>query len=107
MLSITGNMQVKEKYISCSCGSEALHLYKHADEDELYISIYERGYAQDNRYTWKQRLKHCWFILLYGKPYGDQIVLDRKGRSELLASIIDIQLIKKIDSLSASNGPST
>jgi hypothetical protein len=103
MLSITGKMQDKEKFIPCSCGSEALHLYKHSNEEELYISIYERGYAQDNRYTWRQRIKHCWYILLKGAPYGDQIVLDRKGRSELLASLIDIQFVKKIESLSAKN----
>lgn len=86
----------KETFIPCSCGTEALHLYMEAEEDLLYISIWEKSYREDNRLTWKQRFRHCWYTLTRGKPYGDQIILDRQGRSNLLYALTDAHLVKKI-----------
>jgi hypothetical protein len=92
----------KEAFIQCACGSEGLHLYKFKEDDELYISVWEMGYSKDNRLTWKQRLRYIWRIIREGRPYGDQIVLNREGRSKLIHALVEAHLVNKIDSLSAN-----
>lgn len=88
---------MKTTFIKCSCGSESLCLEKDEEEDVLYVSIWERGAYRDNRYTWLQRIKHCWHVLTTGRPYGDQVILDRSARSELVHTLVDSYIIKKIE----------
>ena len=87
----------KETFIQCACSNECLQLYKFEEDDELYISIWEMGYSKDNRLTWKQRLRYIWRIIREGRPYGDQIVLDRTGRSKLIHALVDAHLVEKIE----------
>lgn len=94
---------MKTTFIKCSCGSESLCLERDPDTGELYVSIWERGCGRDNRYSWRQKIKHCWYVLTEGRPYGDQIVLDRTGRSELIHTLVENYIINKIDSI--DNGP--
>ena len=96
----------KEIFIPCSCGGEGLHLYKFKNDNELFISIWEMGYGKDNRLTWKQRLRYVWRVLREGRPYGDQVVLDREGRSKLIYALVDMHIANKAESLSA-NGTNT
>ncbi len=93
---------MKTTFIKCSCSSEALCLEKDEEDDLLYVSIWERGAGRDNRYGWLQRIKHCWYVLTKGRPYGDQVVLDRAGRSDLVYTLVDSFIVKKIDN---NNGP--
>ena len=93
---------MKTTFIQCSCGSESLCLEKDEDEDLLYVSIWERGYGRDNRYNWRQRIKHCWYVLTKGRPYGDQLILDRAARSELVYTLVDSYLAKKINNVANS-----
>lgn len=86
----------KHIFIPCSCTSEAVHFVEDEDNN-LYISIWEIGHGRDNTYTWRQRFKHCWQVLTQGRPYGDQVVLDRKGRSELIYSLVNNYILNKID----------
>ena len=88
---------MKTTFIKCACSSEALCLEKDAEDDLLYVSIWERGAHHDNRYNWKQRFKHCWYVLTKGRPYGDQVVLDRAGRSELVYALVDSYAYKKLE----------
>jgi hypothetical protein len=74
-------------FVKCTCHSEGLMV--EADEDSLYLSIWERGYGHDNTLSWKQKLRYIWQILKHGKPYGDQIVLDRKGCFALSKALIE------------------
>jgi hypothetical protein len=89
---------MKTIFIKCSCGSESLCLEKDPETGELYVSIWERGCYNDNRFSWRQRIKHCWYVLTKGKPYGDQIVLDRAGRGELVHALVEAHLVKAIES---------
>lgn len=89
---------MKTTFIKCSCSSEALCLERDEEDDLLYISIWERGAGRDNRYTWLQRIKYCWYVLTNGKPYGDQIVLDKAARSELVYALVNSYIIKKVES---------
>ncbi len=88
---------MKTTFIKCSCSSEALCLEKDEEDDSLYVSIWERGAGRDNRYNLTQRLKHCWHVMTKGRPYGDQIVLDRAARSELVYALVDSYVCKKIE----------
>ena len=88
---------MKTTFIKCSCSSEALCLEKDEEDDLLYISIWERGASRDNRYSWSQRIKHCWHVLIEGRPYGDQLVLDRAARSELVYTLEDSYVYKKLE----------
>lgn len=88
---------MKTTFIKCSCSSEALCLEKDEEDDSLYVSIWERGAGRDNRYSWSQRFKHCWYVLTEGRPYGDQIVLDRAARSELVYALVDSYVYKKLE----------
>lgn len=94
---------MKTTFIKCSCSSEALCLERDPETGELYVSIWERGYGRDNRYSWGQRIKHCWQVLTKGRPYGDQVVLDRVARSELIHTLVENYIINKINSI--ENGP--
>jgi hypothetical protein len=87
----------KEAFIPCSCGSEGLHLFKYKDDNELFISVWEMGYGKDNRLSWKQRLRYIWLVLRHGRPYGDQVVRDREGRSKLIHALVDAHLVNKIE----------
>ncbi len=86
----------KDIFIPCACAGDALHIASD-EEGYLYISIWQRGYAQNNTLTWRQKLKYCWQILSEGRPYGDQVVLDRKGRSELIYSLVDNYILNKAE----------
>ena len=77
----------KTVFIKCTCHSEGIMI--EADEDSLYLSIWERGYKDDNSFTWKQKLRYIWQILKHGKPYGDQIVLDRESCFTLSKALIE------------------
>lgn len=77
----------KTVFIKCTCHSEGIMI--EADEDSLYLSIWERGYKDDNYFTWKQKLRYIWQILKHGKPYGDQIVLDRESCFTLSKALIE------------------
>ena len=87
---------MKTTFIKCSCSSESICLEKDEENGDLYISIWERGYGVDNRMTWKQKIKHIWYVLKNGRPYGDQVVLNREGRSDLIYTLVDNYIIEKI-----------
>jgi hypothetical protein len=74
-------------FVKCTCHSEGLMV--EADEDNLYLSIWERGYGHDSTLSWRQKLRYIWQILIRGKPYGDQIVLDREGCFTLSKALIE------------------
>lgn len=46
-----------------------------------YMSFWQRGYISEN--SWKYKLKCIWQILKHGRPYGDEIVLEKKELEEL------------------------
>lgn len=93
---------MKTTFIQCSCSSEALCLEKDQEDDLLHISIWERGYGRSNKLTWKQKISYCWRILTKGCPYGDQIVLNKEGRSELIYALVNSYIISKAKNDSGS-----
>lgn len=70
------------KTIRCSCYHEMLHLSWDEELNILDMSIWA-PYSTDTKMSWKQRLRYCWRILTHGKPYGDQLVLEKDHIDEL------------------------
>jgi hypothetical protein len=81
----------KELHLTCSCCSHELHFEKDHEDDMWYISFWQRGYINDN--SLKYRLKCIWNILKTGRPYGDEVVLDKEDLIEL-KQYVDEQLSK-------------
>ena len=79
----------KTVFIKCTCHSEGIMIEADSEMDALFLSVWERGYRGDNTLTWKQKLRYIWQILKHGKPYGDQIVLDREGCFTLSKALIE------------------
>lgn len=81
----------KTEYIECSCGSELITLEKWDDEAEIYLSIWERGYKDNTKLSWRERLRWCYRILRTGNAFGDQIVLNTESSEKLIQSIKKLQ----------------
>jgi hypothetical protein len=86
------NLRSHEVFIKCSCNSECLHIEKDVEADEISISIWQRGYGDDNRLSFFQRIRHAWRVMIKGKPYGDQIILNKQARRELVSNLLDLHL---------------
>jgi hypothetical protein len=70
-----------ELHLTCSCHTHELHFEKDFEEDMWYISFWQRGYAEQS--SWGYRLKCIWHILKNGRPYGDEVILEKKDLEEL------------------------
>lgn len=84
-----------ELHLTCSCHSHELHFEKDGLDGDAhaiwYISFWQCGYQT---YTpWRYKLKCIWKILKHGRPYGDEVVLERKDLQEL-KEYVDEQLLK-------------
>ena len=83
--------EMESTYIECDCHMDLLQLtYEEPEDiggkisdDYVYMSFYEYGNRRDNRFAWKDRLKHIWYILRYGTPWKDSIVLRTQERLKL------------------------
>lgn len=88
---------MKTKYIKCSCGSELLSLEKFDDDQYVYFSIWERGFNDNNKLTFFERLRWCWKILKSGRPFTDSIVFDGEGMDDIVEAIKDLKNDKKLN----------
>ena len=78
-----------ELHLTCSCHCHQLHVEKDHDDDMWYISMWQRGYTVET--SWRYRLRCIWYILKTGRPYGDEVVLEKKDMIEL-KEYVDEQL---------------
>ncbi len=70
------------EFLICDCYSHGLLVERLDDEEELCLSLFERGL--DGRIlSWSSRLKWCWQILRYGKPWSDFIILNAENQKKL------------------------
>lgn len=70
-----------EFHLTCECHTHELHFEKDPELEVWYISFWQRGYSSDN--SWKYRLKCIWHILKYGRPYGDEVILNKEDMMKL------------------------
>ena len=67
-------------FLICDCFSHGLLVEKL--EDEVCLSLFERG-LNGRVLEWSERLRWCWQILLYGKPWSDFIILNIENQRRL------------------------
>jgi hypothetical protein len=80
----------KNLFIKCSCYSEILYLEHDMEDKTTFLSMF-RTDASFSKSLW-QRLRACFQILKYGRPYADQIVLsidDVKKMKTYFAEVIN------------------
>lgn len=87
-----------ELHLTCSCHSHELHIEKDHEDDMWYVSFWQRGYITET--SWKYKLKCIWYILKHGRPYGDEVVLEKKDLIKL-KEYMDDQLVSKIQDISS------
>lgn len=79
-------------FIPCDCKEEILvidydHAIKMAD-----VAIYESRRTLMYKLSLWQRIRYSWRVLVYGKPYGDQLVLSNKQLKELKSFLSELDL---------------
>ena len=70
-----------ELHITCSCHTHELHFEKDDELSVWFVSFWQRGYTSES--TWSYRLRCIWYILKTGRPYGDEVILEKKDLIEL------------------------
>lgn len=65
-----------EVFIPCSCTSEGLYIVKFKKEEEVYLSIFSRG-INPKRFNFLDKLRYIWRVITEGKPFEDELVLDK------------------------------
>lgn len=75
-------MKHKSQFLICECHSHALLVEKFEDEDELNLSLFERG-LDGRKLSIKERFRWCWQILRYGHPWSDHIILSKDNQKVL------------------------
>ena len=78
-----------ELHLTCSCHCHQLHLEKDEEVGMWYVSVWQRGYSIET--SWRYRFRCIWHILKTGRPYGDEVVLEKQDMVEL-KEYIDEQL---------------
>jgi hypothetical protein len=71
-----------EEFIICSCHSEGIYVVKHKDEEEVYMSLFSHG-INPKSLNWKSKLRYIWQVFKNGKPFEDEIVLDKSAVAKL------------------------
>jgi len=72
----------------CSCGCEGLAVEYEKEQDEIYISMWYYGLRSP--LSFRERLRYCWQILRYGKPYADMVVFDKETTQAFVAGLEEL-----------------
>lgn len=76
-------------FIPCDCTGEILKIEYDHDSGLADLCIYTSG-AYANKMSLWQKLRYIWQVLVYSKPFGDQMVLRAKQLKELKRFLISI-----------------
>ena len=71
----------ESEFLICECYSHGL-LVEKFDDEEVYLSLFERGLS-GRTLGWSERLRWCWQILRYGKPWSDFLILNAEKQKKL------------------------
>ena len=68
------------KLFMCECTSHALIVTKSEYcDDEVEVSIWQQPPGN----TFRDKLSYIWYIIKYGHPYADFVILNREKTEEL------------------------
>ncbi len=83
------NTLPEEKYITCSCHTEGLHMMVFPGEAELYMSMFYIG--RSYKLSFLERLKYCLRVLWTGEKHADQLILNKQSVADLVDYLVKIQ----------------
>ena len=69
-------------FLICDCFSHGLLVEKFKDEEEVSMSLFERGLS-GRILPLRERIRWCWQILRYGKPWSDFVILNTENQKQL------------------------
>ena len=86
------NNNIWSKWFECQCHTEGVMLSRIFDEiaDEpktIYLAMFRNG--SDGKLGWKERFRWCLNMLINGRPYLDEVMLDQKTAGELGNALVD------------------
>jgi hypothetical protein len=70
----------KVKYFDCQCGCQILRIEPVPEYRGFFVAIFEMA---GDKMDMGNRVRHCFNALIHGKPYGDQVILDKEQAKEL------------------------
>jgi hypothetical protein len=76
----------KQITVNCSCNTESLRVEYDEDNQLFDLSIWNHQFTAPM--SFRQRLRFCWQTLK-GRPYSDQIILDKESVNELVNFFLD------------------
>lgn len=83
-----------KKVIFCDCSHGVIAFEYDQELDSVFASLYELyGNHSD---SWTQRLKHCWNILVTGRPWTDCVVINRE-KAEQILEFLKLNLTRKTE----------
>jgi hypothetical protein len=83
----------KSIFIECECHSEGLGIDYDSDDGYYYFSYWSRGFRNGKLPFW-QRLRYILHLAFTGKPFNDELVLNRDSSNKLCEFLKDIELNK-------------
>lgn len=72
----------KSEFLICDCQGHGLLVERFEGEDEVSISLFERG-LNGRILNWKERLRWCWQIFKNGSPWSDFVILNVENQKKL------------------------
>ncbi len=64
-------------FILCDCRSEVLVLEHDEEYDLMELSIYQNLSSYNYKMSFWQKLRYIYQVLIKGRPYADQIILNK------------------------------
>lgn len=90
--SITNLSENKSLFIPCSCKSEVLVIEYDHEIQLADLAIFENYTNYSHKMSLWQRLRYSFQVLVYRKPYADQMVLDNKQLKDLQKFLSSLNL---------------
>lgn len=72
--------KINEFFVKCDCGSEILSLLYDNEIELLELAVYSNSPFMS---LW-QKIRFCWRVLVYGRPYNDQIMINKNKIQDLI-----------------------
>jgi hypothetical protein len=90
--SLTNLKENKTLFIPCSCKSEVLVIEYDHEIQMADLAIFEHYTNYSNKMSLWQRVRYCFRVLVYKKPYADQMVLDNNQLKDLQKFLSSLNL---------------
>lgn len=92
MGNVTNLKTNKTLFIPCDCRSEILMIEYDHDIKIADLAIYENALSFSHKMSLWQRIRYCYRVLIYKKPYADQITLNHKQLLDLKSFMNGLEL---------------